>query len=126
MSHGWGSCGPSSVGGSDEVRRRLLAEMIGVDAAGMAWMAHRPVFVVWSNGEALKRKIKEEVAEEQRKLDVTVTILALKGFLSPDEARSVRTKLVVVVRDLREDRFTTKALPRISIEGPHLTLSQSY
>jgi len=111
-----GGCGRSDDGPA-WMRRRLLAEMVGVDPSGLPWRAEDQRNVEWSDGASLRRVVMETVEAEERKLGVLVTVLANRGFLTRDEARAVRTKLLVVVRDMREKK--EPRLPRMELHDPH-------
>jgi hypothetical protein len=91
------SCGGVD-GLTDETRHHLLAEMLGEHDEAMSWPTHKDVTIEKESDDQVKREIGAAILAEQATLRKSVEEFQSRGFITPEEAKTVLPKLSVTIR----------------------------
>lgn len=119
-STGWGSCSdPRPL--TAVTRVHLVTQMLGGDEKRIPWAVSRSVSIQWENDGQFVRALQEAIDQEEAQAHFTVEDLFGRGFLSRDEADSVRPKLAVTVYDERE--AGSPALPKVEAGDPRTAVT---
>ena len=81
-----------------ETRHHLLAEMLGQRDEAMSWPTQKVVNIAKESDEQVQRDIGATIQAEQAILLKSVQDFQTRGFITPEEARTVLPKLSVTIR----------------------------
>lgn len=100
VSAGWGSCFyPRGL--MPETRFHLLAQMLGIPPDNVPWQPKESANVVWKDNGQYLFDLQKTIAAEEARIKSTVLDLRGKGFLTAQEAETVRPHLSLTVTDAR-------------------------
>lgn len=122
---------------TDEVRHHIIGEMVGVDNKAIPWSARQEFNYPWDSKEGFLRALKAQIDQEEVALNATVDALYSKGYLTQDEAQTVRPSLAVQVLDSRDIRIENyisnqkvmnkilwpEPLPHLNFVDPHTSIT---
>jgi hypothetical protein len=98
---GWGSCFyPHPLTASTRVH--LVVQMLGGDTKKIPWAVERQDSITYESDSQFLRELQDRVTQEEDQMRETARDLYVRGFLTGDEADSVRPKLVVTILDDRK------------------------
>jgi hypothetical protein len=117
---GWGSC-YEPRGLNDEIWYHLIAGMLGVDKKELPWQRKKSISIDWSSDKQYLSEFLTQIALEDAAFQSTVNGLYAKGFLTKEEARSIRPELSITVFDDRKPAENPLPLPKI--EDPNVTIT---
>jgi len=93
---------------------------MGVDARKMSWQAVDSETVVWENNAAYRSAIGRLIAAREARLYATVDAFLARGFLTQQEAETVRPLLTINIFDGRVP--ARPPLPSIHPRDPRTTV----
>jgi hypothetical protein len=105
----------SVEGLDDRTRHALLAEMLGIDKDAMSWKPWQRDTYAWEGPGGYLLYLGELVEREETHLRDTVSGLADKGLLTPQEGATLRPSLSVIIDD---DRGVKDHLPQFESRDP--------
>jgi hypothetical protein len=102
IDHGFDLSGESSQVNSCIAAEDFLAAYTDVSPARLPVRASQRLDLIWTSDQAFELQVRGYIAEQRRRYAVLASQLAARGYLTDEDARSLRLKLYITVSDARK------------------------
>jgi hypothetical protein len=106
----------------DLARQQYLAALLDVSLENPPIWSYVSESIVFRSQAGYQHDVKSFIKQEQEQFAATAQRLQRAGLITPEEAASIRPKLVVIIEDLRKDK--AEELPEIVDTAENVTISR--